>query len=198
MLVYEGGPDVTEVIRAAVELQSLCQIHGWRFCIIGGLALLRWGEPRETVDVDLTLLTGFGGEEKFIEILLAQYEARIDQAMQFALRRRVLLLRAKSGVGLDIALGALPMEEAAVARSTEFAFPSHAVLRTCSAEDLVVMKAFASRAKDWLDVEGVIIRQSGRLDWAYIWKQLTPLAELKGAPEILDELERRRSEFEER
>ena len=82
--------------------------------------------------------------------------------------RRVLLVRARSGVGLDIALGGLPFEESVVARSSLFAFPSQTLLRTCSAEDLVVLKAFAARAKDWLDVEGVIIRQTGKLDWSYI------------------------------
>ena len=100
-----------EVIRAAEELQRVCEDQGWRFCIIGGLALQRWGEPRETVDVDLTLLTGFGNEPPFIEILMAQFEGRIEHADEFALSRRVLLLRAKSGVGLDIALGGLPFEE---------------------------------------------------------------------------------------
>ena len=53
---------MNEVIRAAAELQAVCTAHGWRFCLIGGLALQRWGEPRETIDVDLTLLTGFGDE----------------------------------------------------------------------------------------------------------------------------------------
>lgn len=38
-----------------------------QFCFIGGLALLRWGEPRTTRDTNLTLLTGFGGEERFIK-----------------------------------------------------------------------------------------------------------------------------------
>ncbi|MCX7013849.1 MAG: nucleotidyl transferase AbiEii/AbiGii toxin family protein [Candidatus Sumerlaeota bacterium] len=185
-----------EIIRAAVELQSVCEAQRWRYCFIGGLALLRWGEPRETVDVDLTLLTGFGAEERFVEILLSRFDARIENAVQFALTRRVLLLRAKSGVGLDIALGGLPFEESAVARSSVFAFPPDARIRTCSAEDLIVMKAFAARAKDWLDVEGIIIRQAGTLDWRYIWSQLKPLAELKGAPEIPVELERRRVEFE--
>ncbi len=187
---------MTEVIRAAGEIQALCDAQAWRFCIIGGLALQRWGEARETVDVDLTLLTGFGGEERFIEILLARFEARIEHAAQFALAQRVLLLRAKSGVGLDIALGALPFEESAIARSSEFVFPGDSLLRTCSAEDLIVMKAFAARGKDWLDMEGVIIRQTGKLDWDYIRFQLKPLAELKGAPEILRELEKRRIEFE--
>jgi hypothetical protein len=48
---------VNEVIKAAAELQAVCAAEQWRFCFIGGLAVLRWGEPRETVDVDLTLLT---------------------------------------------------------------------------------------------------------------------------------------------
>ena len=185
-----------EVIRAAAELQSLCESLRWRFCFIGGLALQRWGEPRETIDVDLTLLTGFGNEEPFVRKLLAHYDARIADAADFALTRRVLLLRASSGVGLDIALGGLPFEESVVARSSNFVFPSETLLRTCSAEDLVVLKAFAARSKDWVDVEGILIRQAGLLDWAYIRGQLQPLAELKEAPEIMEELERRRAEFE--
>jgi hypothetical protein len=97
---------------------------------------------------------------------------------------------------LDIALGALPLEESEVARASLFTFPGEVVLRTCSAEDLVVMKSFAARARHWLDVEGVIIRQTAKLDWNYIWSLLKPLAELKGAPEIVVELENRRAEFE--
>ena len=64
--------------------------------------------------------------------------------------------------------------------------------RTCSAEDLIVFKAFAARPKDWIDIEGVLIRHSSKLDWKYVRTQLDPLVELKNAPEILDELERRR------
>jgi hypothetical protein len=187
---------VNAVIRAASDLQAFCETHGWRFCFIGGIALQRWGEPRETVDVDLTLLTGFGGETPFIDALLKRFEPRVADAARFAQTHRVLLLRAESGVGLDIALGGLPFEESVVARSSPFTFPGETSLRTCSAEDLIVLKSFANRTKDWLDVEGVIVRQTGRLDWPYIWLQLTPLAELKEAPELLAELQRRRAEFE--
>jgi hypothetical protein len=183
---------VNEVIRAAAELQAVCEAQGWRYCFIGGLAVQRWGEPRETVDVDLTLLTGFGGEARFVSTLLARFEPRIDQAAEFARVHRVLLLRARSGVGLDIALGGLPFEETAVSRASLFTFPPDVPLRTCSAEDLIVLKAFADRPKDWVDVDGIIIRQSRQLDWAYVRAQLAPLAELKEAPEILDQLDRRR------
>lgn len=187
---------MTEVLQAAAELQAVCQTQDWKFCFIGGLALQRWGEPRETVDADLTVLTGFGGEERFIRILLEHFEGRIPNAAQFALERRVLLLRSRKGVGLDVALGALPFEALAVQRSSLFDYLPAIALRTCSAEDLVVMKAFAGRGQDWVDVERIIVRQTGKLDWDYIRAQLRPLAELKEAPETLELLERRRTEFE--
>ena len=187
---------MNEVIQAAAELQAVCESRGWRFCFIGGLALQRWGEPRETVDADLTLLTGFGGEEPYIQTLLQHFEGRIPDAAQFARERRVLLLRSSKGVGLDVALGALPFEALVVERSSLFDYPPHIALRTCSAEDLLVLKAFASRAQDWVDIERIILRQTGKLDWSYIHEQLRPLVELKGVPEILDELGRRRAEFE--
>lgn len=187
---------MTEVIQAAAELQALCESHGWGYCFIGGLALQRWGEPRTTKDADLTLFTGFGGEEQFVKPLLARFEARVAAPLEFALQYRVVLLRSSRGVGLDVALGALPFEEDCVRRSSVFVYPPQVPLRTCSAEDLVVMKAFAGRGQDWVDVERIIVRQTGKLEWAYIRKQLAPLAELKESPQTLTELERRRAEFE--
>lgn len=185
-----------ELLRVAAGLQDFCERRDWRFCFIGGLALQRWGEPRETADVDVTLLTGFGGEEPFISALLDRYPGRIDDAAGFARANRVLLLRSASGVGIDVALGGLPFEESVVSRATRFSFPGDVPLRTCSAEDLVVLKAFAARGRDWVDVEGIIVRQTGTLDWKYIDEHLGPLAELKEAPEILTELAKRRAEFQ--
>lgn len=187
---------MNEVIRAAAALQAVCVDQGWRFCLIGGLAVQRWGEPRETVDVDLTLLTGFQDEARFVSVLIEHFAPRIDDSAAFARVNRVLLLKAPSGVGLDIALGGLPFEETAVDRSSVFTFPPDVPLRTCSAEDLLVLKAFADRPKDWVDVEGIIIRQSRRLDWSYVEAQLAPLVELKEAPQILERLRQRRRELD--
>ena len=142
------------LIRAAADLQAVCEDQGWQYCFIGGLAVQRWGEPRETVAVDLTLLTGFADESAFVRTLVAAFEPRVENVEAFASVNRVLLLRATSGVGLDIALGGLPFEESAVARATMFTFPPDVPLRTCSAEDLIVFKAFADRPKDWVDACG--------------------------------------------
>ena len=184
------------LIQAAAQLQAVCIQHDWRFCFIGGLAVQRWGEPRETVNVDLTLLTGFADEDSYVSVLMDKFEARVADAAQFASVNRVLLLRAASGVGLDIGLGGLPFEELAVSRASVFIYPPDLPLRTCSAEDLIVLKAFADRPKDWLDIDGVIIRQSRHLDWAYVRAQLAPLAELKDAPELVDKLDQRRIDLQ--
>jgi hypothetical protein len=83
-----------------------------------------------------------------------------------------------------------------VSRASLFTYPPDAPLRICSAEDLIVLKAFADRPKDWLDIDGILIRQSASLDWAYVRAQLAPLAELKEAPELVDKLDRRRIELQ--
>jgi len=178
-----------ELVEAATELQAFCEERGWSFCFIGGLALQHWGEPRLTFDVDATLLTGFGDEESYIDPLLESFRARVPEAREFARRNRVLLLESSDGIPLDIALGALPFEAEAVRRSRLVFLGGDVPLRLCSAEDLVVMKAFADRGRDWLDIEGVLIRQGTGLDWEYLLEQLRPLVEAKEAPDILPRLE---------
>lgn len=143
-----------------------------------------------TRDVDLTLMAGFGQESPFIDTLLAHYAARIANPAKFATQSRVVLLRTASGIGIDVSLGALPFEHLVVQRATEFEFAPGLALRTCSAEDLLVMKLFASRAIDIRDAEGIAVRNDKTLDWRYIEEQLTPLAEAKEDPEILGQLAR--------
>jgi hypothetical protein len=52
---------------AAVAVQDLCRERDWGFCFIGGLAVLRWGEPRLTRDIDLTILASFGAEKAVVD-----------------------------------------------------------------------------------------------------------------------------------
>lgn len=174
--------------KSATELQHFLTEHGFRFCFIGGLAVQRWGEPRATKDVDVALLTGFGTEQSYIRTILEQYAPRLEDAATFAIYSRVLLAEDHRGTPIDIALSGLPFEERAIERSTPWGTPKGGRINTCSAEDLIVFKAFASRPMDWNDIEATLIRQGNRLDRNLILEELTPLAELKEEPEILDRL----------
>ena len=177
-----------DLFLLASEIQSFCQLRGWRFCFIGGIALQRWGEPRLTVDVDLTILTGFGPEAQYIEELCSGFPGRISDAADFARRSRTLLLQSESGIPIDIPLGALPFEERVIERATFYPFLTEARLNTCSAEDLIILKAFADRPRDWSDIEGVIVRTGHQLAWKTVETELRPLCQAKEAPHILPRL----------
>ncbi len=169
------------LLAAADEVATVCAERSLRYCFIGGLAVLRWGEPRLTRDVDLTVIAGFGCEAAATDALLASLTGRMPDAREFALRHRTLLLRASNGTPVDVALGALPFEERAAGRASRWPVTPGVELLTCSAEDLLVHKVFASRERDWVDIEGIVARQGAGLDRALIDGELTPLLELKDA-----------------
>ena len=177
------------VVEAAGEVQTFLQQRGWRFCIIGGLAVIRWGQPRATQDVAINLLTGFGTESEFVTEIVGAFPARIPDAAEFALESRVLLVSASNGTPVDIALAAFPYEAQVIERATPFDYAPGCTLITASAEDLIVLKAFAAREPDWLDVEGIAVRQAGALDWDYVQRELPPLWELSGDTESAARLE---------
>lgn len=175
------------LFAAAAEVQYVCRANGWEFCFIGGLATIRWGEPRLTRDIDLTILAQFGDEEPVIDGLLDRFRARIEGPREFAVQNRVVLLLASTDVPIDVALGALDFEERAVQRASEWNVGAVCLL-TCGAEDLIVHKVFAGRDRDWADVTGVIIRQRESLDQNLILSELVPLLEAKGTSADLDRL----------
>jgi hypothetical protein len=167
------------IYGAALEAHQVFRKKRWRYCIIGGLAVIRWGEPRATGDVDFNLLSILGKEVRIVDTLLGKFEGRIPDARQFALENRVLLCRASNGVPLDIALAGFPFEERVLDRSSRFKFTSKIVLTTASAEDLIVLKAIADRDQDWVDIRGILERQGSRLDWDQVLSELSALCELK-------------------
>lgn len=65
------------LLEAAGEIAAVCRARSLRYCFIGGLAVLRWGEPRLTRDVDLTVVVGFGDEAAAVDTLLASLSGRM-------------------------------------------------------------------------------------------------------------------------
>jgi hypothetical protein len=181
---------VNLVHQAALDLQrSICGF-GWPFCFIGGLVVPRWGVERVTQDADMTVLTRFVHDEECIAGLLGCFEGRYANTADFARGARVLLLKHENGVHLDVALGAFDFEARSIERGSPWKAEPDIELFTCSAEDLIVHKAFASRDRDWADVETILAVQRDRLDVVQIFAELAPLAELKEDATIVPRLQR--------
>ena len=48
---------MNRLFEAAKEVADFMTEREWRFCVIGGLAVVCWGEARFTQDADIALLT---------------------------------------------------------------------------------------------------------------------------------------------
>jgi len=178
-----------KVFVAALELQAALKEAGRPFCFIGGLVLPRWGNPRMTQDADATVISAFVHDEELIRKFFSRFESRRADGPAFAQNNRVMLLRASNGIGLDVSLGALDFELRATERAVDWKFAKGHTLRICSAEDLVVFKAFAARDQDWADINGILMRQGKKLHLNQIFDELRPLVVLKEDDSILPRLE---------
>lgn len=158
--------------------------------IVGGVAASILGEPRFTRDIDVVVLVE---KERWADLLKTGdrygFEARLSDALNFARRSRVLLLRhCPSGIDVDLAFGALPFEEEAIRRSLSVEIGSITV-PLASPEDLVIMKAVAGRPQDRLDIESLLVAHPG-LDLIRVRHWVGEFSSALESPEILRELER--------
>lgn len=176
--------------ETAWQLHRFLTARGIPYAIIGGIAVQRWGQPRLTRDVDLTILLRPGSEEATLREIVAAFPARIENAVAFALEHRVLPVEAPGGSEADVSLGLPGYEEQVVARTVGYDLGDGREVRLCSAEDLVIHKALAGRPQDVLDIEGVVARQDATLDVAYVRRWLEELARLADDPEVTARFER--------
>ena len=127
----------------------------------------------------------YGEERPVIDALLGRFEARRPDADAFALTNRVLLLKTREGVEIDVALAAFPFEIEAIEMATTWEIVPSVPLRTCSAEHLIVYKLVAARLHDLADVESIVRRQADRLDVSACRRWGREFADLKEDPDLL-------------
>ena len=102
---------MNRLLDAALEAGAFMMERRWPFCIIGGLAVQQWGEPRTTLDADMDAVDGVGRGSALCGPRCWTVSRRVFPARAlFALERRIVLIRASNGKDVDIALGALPFE----------------------------------------------------------------------------------------
>ena len=159
--------------------------------IIGGIAAIARGIPRQTIDIDATIEAQGLDLNHALEILGRHgFEPRIERADEFARQRQVLLLSHRpSGVRLDLSLAWLPFERDALARASTFDFGGVSV-RVVTVEDLIVLKAVAWRLRDQDDIERLLIRHGRSVNLPQIRAALVQLFGMLEEPERLADFDR--------
>ncbi|MBK7392324.1 MAG: nucleotidyl transferase AbiEii/AbiGii toxin family protein [Chloracidobacterium sp.] len=158
------------LFEEAARLQELLLDEALDFFFVGGIPLQKWGQPRLTTDIDLTVFTELVDEDERIKWFLSRFKPLIGTAestLQFARQRRVLLIQTESKTEIDVMLGGLADISEELRRSSYQQFTPSTSLKICSADTLIALKTVAGRGQDFVDIETVLIKQDF-LDWGYI------------------------------
>ena len=170
-------------LRAAVRFLDE---HGYKYAIIGGVALPFWGLVRATRDIDIKVLVVDTDYDSVRSALRAGFPVR---ARQRAPDNPLIISVIVEGITVDFLLTLPGYEELIIRRAVRRDLDGWTAW-ICTAEDLIIQKVVAGRRKDWLDVENVLLVQRGQLDEAYIEEWLAQFAEALDAPEMLAEYKR--------
>ncbi len=143
------------------------------YMVFGGQAVLLYGEPRLTRDIDITL--GFDTQRaadllRVVEKL--QLRILVDNVDEFLGQTLVLpVLDQKSNIRIDFVFSMTEFERQAIERGKTIQLGDVDV-RFASLEDLIVMKVASGRPRDLEDV-GSVIRKNPGFDRAHVKKWLS-------------------------
>jgi len=163
-----------------------------RWYLFGAQAVVLWGRPRTSLDIDVTVELGVDETPRLVRALgEAGLELRIHTGIDdFVRRTRVLpFLHAASGVPVDVVLAGPGLEERFFERARIVRIGGADVPVLCPG-DLVVTKILAGRPKDLEDVRGILAERVNSLDLPAIRSTLRELEEALGQSDLLPALER--------
>ena len=144
------------------------------YMIIGGQAVLLYGRPRLTRDIDITL----GADSDRFDVIASVCEEiglKILPAEPAAFADKTKLLPAEdlnSKLRVDFIFSFTPYERQALNRVKKIDLAGYPVC-FASCEDVIIHKVFAGRALDEEDVKSILIKNKGSVDFAYIKRWLS-------------------------
>ncbi len=164
-------PDVPGLAVRLGQALDAVQID---YALGGAIALAFAGEPRATVDVDVTLFLPASNPDDCLAVL-DQIGCSYERAEAVQLLTEHGYCRTMcAGVRVDVFLPTIPFYEAARQRRVEVVLRGQPV-QVWSPEVLAVFKMMFFRRKDLADVERMIRVQGGQLDRSWVREQLVEI-----------------------
>ena len=146
----------------------------WVF--VGAVPVAIWGRVRATTDADFAVSIDFSAAFELDQRMQDAHFEKIEGPIEIPGKRLILSKYwhgGKTGLGIDVFFSTGydvgKFLEAARERKVSIKFHRRSYW-ALSAEDLVIMKLLANRAKDVDDVAGVFEAMFGELEWPYIHK----------------------------
>lgn len=187
---FPQPPDFSALLGA---LATALRKRDLPFMLIGGQAVLLHGQPRLTEDIDITLGADPTNLGTVLEVCEALELDPIPEDIEGFVAETFVLpaLHKESGIRVDFIFSTTPYEREAIARS-ECHELAGVPVPFATAEDLIIHKLFAGRARDWEDAVSVVRRKGESLDWDLIMRSAIAFAEIPGREEMPAQVDRLR------
>jgi predicted nucleotidyltransferase len=127
--------------------------------VIGGQAVLLYGEPRLTRDIDVTLGIGVSELARIKKVLSPMgLKVLIKKDQEFVQRTMVLPTKDKeSGIRVDFIFSFSPYERQAIRRARDIKVGTTKV-KFASLEDVVIHKVVSGRPRDLEDIKSIFVK----------------------------------------
>lgn len=157
------------------------------YMIIGGQAVLLYGTPRLTRDIDITL--GIDTDKfPLIEGICRKLGLKVlpENPEDFTRETKVLPAEElKLRIRVDFIFSFTPYEAQAIKRTKEVVMNGYPV-KFASCEDVIIHKMFAGRAVDEEDVKNILIKNKKSIDLEYIRRWLSEFSKIPEHKGILE------------
>ena len=159
-----------------VKLAKALDEKGIAYMIIGGQAVLLYGEPRLTRDIDITLALTPDELSKVLDVVhKLNLKILVNHPESFVKETWVLpAFDESSGFRIDFIFSWTPYEREAIERAKIVKIQNYPV-KFASPEDVVIHKVISGRPRDWEDVKSIVRKQ--KLDLELIRKWLSIFSE---------------------
>jgi len=144
---------------------------GIPYMLIGGQAVLLYGEPRLTRDIDVTLGVGPERLSAVLEWVRGNgWRVLVEAPAEFVGKTMVLpCLEPASGIRIDLVFSFSAYEQQALSRARRVPL-GKAQVCFASLEDLIIHKVLAARPRDLEDVRGMLVKnQAFDLEYVQRW-----------------------------
>lgn len=170
------------VEELAVAFHRACEAVDVPYAYVGGIAVLAWGQPRSTADIDTLLDVDAEDASDLAEALEGEDLTLDPRDLRDAFDddSHVTVLDARSPFHVDVKLALTTEEKREVRDAVEVPLDAGPV-RIAPAEDTVAYKLHFGTPQDLQDARSILVRQAGRLDL----DRLRDVAERLGVDEVL-------------
>lgn len=142
------------------------------YMVIGGQAVLLYGEPRMTRDIDITIGAGTDRLGELLGVLKETGLRAIPKTVNDFVEETFVLpaIDDKTGIRADFIFSFTPYETAAIKRARTIAIAGEKTA-FAAPEDVIIHKIFAGRPRDIEDAKSIVLKIK-KLDTAYLKSRL--------------------------